>query len=328
VSVLRPPEVSPALRIAGIEVGYAGIVAALVLLGLLVVLGLLLRGRRHRGPSPASASRAAVAPPAAARAPAAVAEPASSRKVAPVARAPARPAPASAPARAPAPVPPVPRAGAASVFDDVGADTDLELERVLAAIHEDEGSGTATDVDLDPPPTEAAPDLGDTWDESEMARKTADPDALKEVDTLIAFEHYEQAKAILDGLLAVDPGNPEYLLRHYHVRTHGGLATSHDDEELLRAMMDGPLSDTMLRVREIGRTMMPGDPLFQQDGARSAARELLAGEAAGGPSPAGRGAEAGTDTEDADYPSTVVLSLEPMEESEARGSAKLRPQGG
>ena len=52
-----------------------------------------------------------------------------------------------------------------------------------------------------------------------------------------------------DEMLEHDPQDPEYLLRHYHVRTHGGMDTCADDEDMLRAMMDGPLSDTLLRVR-------------------------------------------------------------------------------
>ncbi len=79
-------------------------------------------------------------------------------------------------------------------------------------------------------------------------------------------------------MLVTDPDNPEYLLRHYHVRTHGGVETSTDDEALLRAMMDGPLSDTMLRVKEIGRGLMPGNPLFEQQAQRDAAVRVLAGK--------------------------------------------------
>ncbi len=116
------------------------------------------------------------------------------------------------------------------------------------------------------------------WSRTMISRKAADPQALKEVDTLIAFEQFEKAKALLDQMLVTDPDNPEYLLRHYHVRTHGGVETSTDDEALLRAMMDGPLSDTMLRVKEIGRGLMPGNPLFEQQAQRDAAVRVLAGK--------------------------------------------------
>lgn len=112
--------------------------------------------------------------------------------------------------------------------------------------------------------------------------------ALKEVDTLIAFEQYDAAKTALEEMLASDPDNPELLLRHYHVRTRGGAETITDDEELLRAMMEGPLSDTMTRVREIGRGMMPGDPLFRDQGQRDAAVKVLgAGKGGEGPAPGG-----------------------------------------
>ncbi|MFT5176761.1 MAG: hypothetical protein ACI8W7_004959, partial [Gammaproteobacteria bacterium] len=57
--------------------------------------------------------------------------------------------------------------------------------------------------------------------------------------------------------------------------THGGADTSHDDAEILRAMMDGPMSDTMLRVRDIGRGLMPGDPLFDDQDGRDEALKML-----------------------------------------------------
>jgi hypothetical protein len=99
------------------------------------------------------------------------------------------------------------------------------------------------------------------WTRTMLSRKVADSRsrALRELDTLIAFEQFDEAKALLDTMMLKEPDNPEYLLRHYHVRTHGGVDTSHDDVELLRAMMDGPMSDTMLRVRDSGRGLMPGD---------------------------------------------------------------------
>ena len=113
------------------------------------------------------------------------------------------------------------------------------------------------------------------WTRTMVSRKATDPQALREVDTLIAFEQFDKAKALLDKMMQKEPDNPEYLLRHYHVRTHGGADTSHDDAEILRAMMDGPMSDTMLRVRDIGRGLMPGDPLFGDQEGRDEALKVL-----------------------------------------------------
>ncbi len=294
-------------------------------------------------------------------------------------------APAAAPEAAPAP----PRPAA---IPDVGGETDIELDRVLAAIHEvpstpaspappaeraDEADTTSAEtapeeeptgvetpytdtttvvlnkddiaeavarnvaetptltlVDMDAPVTEARsePSLesnesaggdtvaepasasrdtdtlplgGDTstWDIAESEPAGTDRDMLKEVDTLIAFEHYGAAKEILDTLLSKDPKNPEYVLRHYHVRTQGGVETHDGDEEMLRTIMDGPLSDTIVRVREIGRSLMPGDPLFKDDEQREAAREMLQNNAP--PADEDSGLDA---TQDVDYSDTVVIA--------------------
>ena len=108
-----------------------------------------------------------------------------------------------------------------------------------------------------------------------ISRKAADPSALKEVDTLIAFEQYDKANSILEEMLVTDPDNPELMLRHYHVRTQGGTESDDDDDALLQAMMDGPLSDTMLRLRELGRGLMPGDPLFEDPAKAAAASQKI-----------------------------------------------------
>lgn len=89
--------------------------------------------------------------------------------------------------------------------------------------------------------------------------------ALREVDTLIAFESYEEAARLLEELVATNPDNPEYRLRRLHVeRELGNADASAEDERLLAAMMDGPLSDTLNRVRDIGRGLLPGHPLFDE----------------------------------------------------------------
>ena len=215
----------------------------------------------------------------------------------------APPPPVASPSVTPSP-PQAPGSGVLGV-GDAGGDTDVELDRALASIQEsdvggdtDVESGIATDVETMPPAVTTS--TGGTWDLTKLAGADTDRDTLKEVDTLIAFEHYDKAKEMLDTLLAKDAQNPEYLLRHYHVRTHGGVDTHDGDEEMLRLMMDGPLSDTMLRVREIGRSLMPGDPLFKDEGAREAARELFAHDAP--EAPAGDVDEIDPDTLD-----TVVM---------------------
>ena len=141
-------------------------------------------------------------------------------------------------------------------------------------------------------------DGSDNWSRTMVSRKAADPQALKEVDTLIAFEEFDKAKTLLDQMLAREPDNPEYMLRHYHVRTQGGIDTTADDAEVLKAMMDGPMSDTLLRVREIGRGLMPGDPLFDDNAQREEAVQVLKQS----------GRDVPSDTEDElDFMQTIVL---------------------
>ena len=100
--------------------------------------------------------------------------------------------------------------------------------------------------------------------EADGGRKTStDTAMLKEVDTLIAFENYEQASDLLNQLLDEAPANPEYRLRLLHILSAGGQTeASAEQEEILAAMMDGPLSETLHRVRRIGRDLLPGHPLF------------------------------------------------------------------
>jgi|GEM_PF-7128626 len=100
-------------------------------------------------------------------------------------------------------------------------------------------------------------------------------DELKEIDTLIAFEQFNSAREKLQVLLDEEPKNPEYLLRHYHLCSVGDIENDEEDEALLRAIMDGPLSDTLLRVKAMGRSMMPGDPLFHDDASRDEARRVM-----------------------------------------------------
>ena len=142
----------------------------------------------------------------------------------------------------------------------------------------------------------------------------ADSYALKEVDTLIAFEQYEAAKAALEEMLVADPDNPELLLRHYHVRTGGGADAATDDAELLHAMMDGPLSDTMTRVRDIGHGLMPGDALVQGQGQRDAVVKVLG---------AGKGGKASAPRNDAAH-GEAVQDGEAVESTPKGAASALR----
>ena len=98
---------------------------------------------------------------------------------------------------------------------------------------------------------------------SGAAKTVTDIAMLKEVDTLIAFENYEQASELLNQMLDDAPANPEYRLRLLHILSAAGKTqASAEQEEILAAMMDGPLSETLSRVRRIGRDLLPGHPLF------------------------------------------------------------------
>ena len=125
---------------------------------------------------------------------------------------------------------------------------------------------------------------------------------LKELDTLIAFEQYDQAREKLQLLIDKDPENPEYLLRHYHLRSMNDVDTDADDEALLRALMDGPLSDTLLRVKAMGKSMMPGDPLFNDDASRDAALRVMNEATRAGAQARNRQGPA------ADFNSTVIIA--------------------
>ena len=114
--------------------------------------------------------------------------------------------------------------------------------------------------------SDVEPDAAEPTDVPGLAAKDTptNTEALKEVDTLIAFEDYEQASGLLNELLDEAPDNPEYRLRLLHVLSSAGNAeASAEQEKILSAMMDGPLSETLARVRRLGHVLMPGHPLFQ-----------------------------------------------------------------
>lgn len=205
-----------------------------------------------------------------------------------------RPAASPAPrAREPAPARPElvgKTANAAPAVKPEDGVAELAPDRALEPLHEDAKASTDSPVGRSPRvaahkgvDTLVGFDLGVSsgapGSQKQPSTKAADPQVLKEVDTLIAFEHYHKAELLLNQVLEDDPQNPEYLLRHYHVRTQGGVETADGDEELLRAMMDGPMSDTIIRVKAIGKGLMPGNPLFHDDAERATAARILAGEA-------------------------------------------------
>ena len=108
------------------------------------------------------------------------------------------------------------------------------------------------------------------------ARKAADPDRLREIDTLIAFEAYQKAKLLLEEILKGNPTNPEYRLRMLHLQaTSGDKDKAELEEQILSKMMEGPLSDTIRRVKEIGRGLLPGHPLFDDAETLDEAARLL-----------------------------------------------------
>jgi protein involved in temperature-dependent protein secretion len=114
------------------------------------------------------------------------------------------------------------------------------------------------------------------WTKTMLDRKAADPNALKEVDTLIAFEAYDKAKVLLKEILKGNPANPEYRLRMLHLEaTTGDKDKAELEERILAEMMEGPLSDTIRRVKEIGRGLMPGNPLFDDAETLDEAKQLL-----------------------------------------------------
>ena len=133
--------------------------------------------------------------------------------------------------------------------------------------------------------------------------RTADQQVLREVDTYMAFECYQEAELLLDELMRTNPGNPEYHLRLLHIQSAAGdLGKAEEEEQILAAMMDGPLSETIGRVKEIGRGLMPGHHLFEDDAQIEEAKRIIAEESNRQPAQAGplpsSGSEPGQDTLD------------------------------
>ncbi len=89
---------------------------------------------------------------------------------------------------------------------------------------------------------------------------------LREVDAKIAFEDYSGAAELLKQLAKEYPQSPEVRLRLLHVQTaNGDEAAARAEERALSVMMEGPSSNTQCRVRQAGKQMMPGHPLFSDE---------------------------------------------------------------
>ena len=89
--------------------------------------------------------------------------------------------------------------------------------------------------------------------------------------------------------------------------------TEDEDEAMLRAIMDGPLSDTLLRVKAMGQSMMPGDPLFDDQASRDDALRVM--------HDAKQGIQSmGEEQQDASFNRTVILTPGTGDKSGGNGS--------
>ncbi len=128
------------------------------------------------------------------------------------------------------------------------------------------------------PPTQSDSDTEPEleWSQTVVGQKAENPDALAEVDTLIADGDLLKAKQLLDELAIADDGNPEYRLRLLHVESAlGDSARASEQEQILAKMSQGPLSETRNRIKEIGRGLMPGHPLFEDDEKLEEAKRII-----------------------------------------------------
>lgn len=142
---------------------------------------------------------------------------------------------------------------------------------------------------LAPAPERTDSDTGPEahWSETVIRRKAADPDVLAEVDTLIAEGELPKAKQLLDELAKGEEDNPEYRLRLLHVDSAlGNSARASEQERILAEMSEGPLSETRSRIREIGRGLLPGHPLFDDDSKLEEAKRIINSQGSSAPSSA------------------------------------------
>ncbi len=128
--------------------------------------------------------------------------------------------------------------------------------------------------------SDTAPEL--EWSETIVRQKADDPDVLAEVDTLIADGDLPKAKQLLDELSKGDGDNPEYRLRLLHVDSAlGNSARASEQEQILAKMSQGQLSETRKRIKEIGRGLMPGHPLFDDDSKLEEAKRIMDSQGSG-----------------------------------------------
>jgi len=97
-----------------------------------------------------------------------------------------------------------------------------------------------------------------------IEQELADARTLREVDTMLAFEAFEQAASALADVVNRGLANPEYRVRLFCVENRLGNTVHAGAEEVLRrVLLNGPASDNLIRALEIGRSLLPGHPLFQ-----------------------------------------------------------------
>ncbi|MCB1742567.1 MAG: hypothetical protein KDK91_19485 [Gammaproteobacteria bacterium] len=95
-----------------------------------------------------------------------------------------------------------------------------------------------------PEPTVEAIAGGDSADAGDSAAASGESidAAVREVDTLIAFERFEQAERIINEHLARDPDNPEMRIRQLHIRSMSGdEARAREEQAILQAMLNGSI---------------------------------------------------------------------------------------
>jgi hypothetical protein len=116
-----------------------------------------------------------------------------------------------------------------------------------------------------------------------VAPGASDSAALAEVDTLIADGDLREAKQLLGELTKGDEFNPEFRLRLLHVDSVlGDPGGKSEQDRVLAKMSEGTLSETRNRIKEIGRGLMPGHPLFDDDGKLEEAKRILGSPGPGG----------------------------------------------
>ncbi len=92
-----------------------------------------------------------------------------------------------------------------------------------------------------------------------IEQELADARTLREVDTMLAFEAFEQAASALADVVNRGLAHPEYRVRLFCVENRlGNTVHAGAEEELRRVLLTGPASDNLIRALEIGRSLLPG----------------------------------------------------------------------